>query len=446
MKINFVEIQNFRKLKQCRIDLSDTTTLFVGANNSGKTSAMDSLGKFLAKRNFVFNDLTLSNFSVINKIGEKWEKIDCPIPETIEDWESILPSLDVWIEVSSNEIQYVTHIIPTLSWRGGALGVRYLFQPKDIKLIFKEYRESFFAARKTEAAAADAQISLWPKTLCDFLEKRFSTLFSLKAYLLDPTQTNDICPQKTTYEMECIEQNPLDGLIQIDMIAAQRGFSDPVSSTEYIPDNNSWNSLSSQLRNYYDKHLNPEKSPTPEDLSTLQAMESAKDVFNQNLKEKFQTAIDELETLGYPGVSDPKITIMTKVSATDAMKHDSAVLYSLTNGVEEILKLPEMYNGLGYQNLISMVFLLMRFRDDWMQVGKVKQNSELTGKRIAPLHLVLLEEPEAHLHVQVQQVFIKKVYEVLRNHEFLKLHSSFSTQLIVSAEPRCHSVAVLICQ
>lgn len=39
MKIAFVDIQNFRKLKQCRIDLSEETTLFVGANNSGKTSA-----------------------------------------------------------------------------------------------------------------------------------------------------------------------------------------------------------------------------------------------------------------------------------------------------------------------------------------------------------------------------------------------------------------------
>lgn len=35
MKIDFIHIQNFRKLKDCRIDFSDKQTIFVGANNSG---------------------------------------------------------------------------------------------------------------------------------------------------------------------------------------------------------------------------------------------------------------------------------------------------------------------------------------------------------------------------------------------------------------------------
>lgn len=43
MKILTINIQNFRKLLQCRIDFSEKTTIFVGANNSGKTSAMDAL-------------------------------------------------------------------------------------------------------------------------------------------------------------------------------------------------------------------------------------------------------------------------------------------------------------------------------------------------------------------------------------------------------------------
>ncbi|NRE89274.1 AAA family ATPase, partial [Klebsiella michiganensis] len=47
MKINFIEIKNFRKLKSVRIDIAEKTTLFVGANNSGKTAAMEALGHFL---------------------------------------------------------------------------------------------------------------------------------------------------------------------------------------------------------------------------------------------------------------------------------------------------------------------------------------------------------------------------------------------------------------
>lgn len=59
MRIIGIDIQNFRKLFGCHIDISKETTLFVGANNSGKTSAMDALAKFLANRSFVFNDITI---------------------------------------------------------------------------------------------------------------------------------------------------------------------------------------------------------------------------------------------------------------------------------------------------------------------------------------------------------------------------------------------------
>jgi len=49
MKIDFVRIKNFRKLKSCKIEFSDKETIFVGANNSGKTTAMDALITFLEK-------------------------------------------------------------------------------------------------------------------------------------------------------------------------------------------------------------------------------------------------------------------------------------------------------------------------------------------------------------------------------------------------------------
>ena len=92
---------------------------------------------------------------------------------------------------------------------------------------------------------------------------------------------------------------------------------------------------------------------------------------------------------------------------SETLKHDAAVQYTLSKN-DTTLKLPEKYNGLGYQNLISMVFDLMRFRDDWMREGKAKQATRDSDRAIEPLHIVLIEEPEAHLHVQVQQVFIRK--------------------------------------
>lgn len=430
MNISSIYIQNFRKLSQCRIDFSDETTVFVGANNSGKTSAMDALGKFLAGRSFVFNDITISNRVAINVIGEQWADENCEAPVDITAWEPLVPKMDIWIDVLPNEIHYVASIIPTLKWRGGKLGVRLVFQPKDISKLFLEYREAYYAARNTESSKpkATATINLYPKDLCAFLEKKLTTYFSIKSYVLDPTKSEEYPPQVTPFGMECFTENPLKGIIRIDMINAQRGFSDPDSTED---GERPKNQLSSQMRSYYDKHLDPEKTPSPEDLEILEATETARSIFDKSLATKFAPAIQELEGLGYPGVSDPKITITTKVSTSETIKHDSAVQYALSK-TDGTLKLPEKYNGLGYQNLISMVFDLMRFRDDWMREGKAKQAEGVSDMAIEPLHLILVEEPEAHLHMQVQQVFIRKAYFVLTNHKFLKENPHFTTQLAIS--------------
>ena len=46
MKILTMSVQNFRKLLQCRIDVSEKTTIFVGANNSGKPRPWMHLANF----------------------------------------------------------------------------------------------------------------------------------------------------------------------------------------------------------------------------------------------------------------------------------------------------------------------------------------------------------------------------------------------------------------
>lgn len=147
-----INIQNFRKLLQCHIDFSKKTTIFVGANNSGKTSAMDAMGRYLADRSFTFNDITISKRLDIEKIGEKWVQEDCQEPNDLTEWDPVVPKMDIWLDVSQNEIHYVAGIIPTLKWRGGKLGVRMAFLPKDISKLFSDYREAYFAARKTETA------------------------------------------------------------------------------------------------------------------------------------------------------------------------------------------------------------------------------------------------------------------------------------------------------
>ncbi|WP_211504808.1 AAA family ATPase, partial [Gluconobacter cerinus] len=70
------------------------------------------------------------------------------------------------------------------------------------------------------------------------------------------------------------------------------------------------------------------------------------------------------------------------------------------------------------------------------RVSAVEKGGVLEGADVShevqPLHLVLVEEPEAHLHAQVQQVFINKAYNLLRKHCDLGDEDAFCTQLIVS--------------
>jgi len=456
MQINFVEIQNFRKLRSVRIDFSKEITLLVGANNSGKTSATLALRHFLVEpEKFTTNDFTLSNWASIEAIAVGWES-QAATPNVAKPlltaWETALPSLDVWLEIGTGEIHYVRRLLPTLDWAGGALGVRLRFEPKQIEELQKDYLTERKAAQDTKAAGAAAsgngreyKLKLWPESMRGYLDRRLRMQFTVRAYLLDATAcanpTNGIAnPQKLPPGIGPIDGNPLDDLIRVNAIAAQRGLGEANIENSNMDGETvavEQKPLSEQLRTYYAKHLDPTDSPEPADLDALEAIEQSQEVFDKRLETGFTAAIKELEELNYPGVADPRLKISTRLRATDGLNHSAAVQYELAAAIDtsSALRLPEEYNGLGYQNLISIVFRLMAFRDAWMRVGKAGKVSALRPEKrafLAPLHLVLVEEPEAHLHPQVQQVFVRKAYDVLRNHPDLRTAAALQTQLIVS--------------
>ena len=67
------------------------------------------------------------------------------------------------------------------------------------------------------------------------------------------------------------------------------------------------------------------------------------------------------------------------------------------NGVN----LPESYNGLGPRNLIFILLKLFEFFKEFVN-----------RQPASGIHLVFIEEPEAHLHPQMQGVFIRKLVEI----------------------------------
>jgi len=430
MKISFVEITRFRKLQSCRIDFSPKSTIFVGANNSGKTSAMFALTKFLKTRQLVLDDFTVSNLTVIKQLGETYVDDAHPTIPSISDWTSICPFIDVWLDVQEDELRYVADIIPTLSWRSGKIGIRLIYEPKDVEKLYQAYVDAYKLARTRSGKAI-----LWPVDLADFLQQKMKTHFVMNAYILDedkvitPTADNVAHPQETPYNTAPLDFDPFKKLVRIDIISAQRWLED--SDGEESSTNKDRTLLSTQLRDYYDRQLDPERKPSPSDIKALNELQAAKDVFDKQISMRFKSAMDELSKFGYPGKYNPGIVIESKTQASDILSHSTVVKYPVFSDGSVDYKLPEKFNGLGYQNLISMSFKLMSFRDSWINGDRRKADDEEV-EAIPPIHLVLIEEPEAHLHVQVQQVFIKNAYNILRNNPLLKGKSAFTTQMVVS--------------
>lgn len=447
MIIKFVEISNFRKLLAVRIDLSEQTTVFVGANNSGKTSAMIAMRRFLTgdSSRFDINDFTLSHWDHINEIGKSW--IDQRAP--VKTWSDLVPCVDLWLQVESTELHFVRDLIPSLRFKGGLLGVRLSFEPKDESKLRAKFVESYENAKLLKQKDAEENenrptrrkedsLRLWPENLVDFLAKNLRSYFVFHVYGLDPTKLVSpdgvkAFPQKLPAESMAMDGDPLKGLIRVDEIAAQRGFGEPINEKAQLAQSNR---LSDQLRSYYTNHLDPSDHPEIEDLGALRAIEAAQNAFDKRLMSSFKEAFLEVETMGYPGLTDPTLNISTLLKPVEGMRHASAVSfivdYSDGSGqTPPLMFLPEGNNGLGYQNLISMIFKLMSFRDGWLRVKKASRDSSTDG-HIEPLHLVLIEEPEAHLHAQVQQVFVEKAYDILREHRDLRNDSKLRTQLVIS--------------
>jgi len=405
MRISTIKIRNFRKLENVTIDIHNQTTLFIGANNSGKTSAITAIKLFLGNDNkFLTYDFNLKNHLKINEL------FDAEAEPNMRAFDDIFPTMDLWFHVEDDDIYRVGQLLPTLDWAGGNLGVRLRYEIKDIAKLFAEYKQ----ARERIKHKAE----IFPKNMMDFLSKKLSGHFILRYYLLDPNHKDDIQPQISLGDP--LENSPLDNLMKIDIINAQRGMNDENADTEQ----NENRKLSNLLTSYYSNHLDPNKGEiSDDDLNAIEKLNEATSNFTETMKTSFEPALNELSEIGYPPFGTPNITINPQIKTADSINHSNALQYK----ADDNLFLPENYNGLGYQNLIFMTFKMICFRDSWLKYGKQKTEAD----KIAPIHLVLIEEPEAHLHPQAQQVFIKKAYQVLTSRKEIN-DGKLTTQMIVS--------------
>lgn len=432
MKITSFALKNYRRLADVTLVLDDKTTVLVGANNSGKTSCIGALHTFLSSpENLKVRDISKQNWKAIQKLGEQVEN-EFPSIEKMQELSDalirLLPSLDIEITAEASEAYKVRDILPDLEWKGGALSVRINYEVIDVSKLFSE-----FVDKRVVVSKYQGEVSLWPKDLCDFLEKgrNFSKFIKQKHYVLskeaEPSSNEILQPLKS---------EALKKLIRVDVISEQRGLGaeDNVDQKGPYSEKQRLNKL---LRDYYERILNPEDYPEADDLKVLGQQQNLENDFTKRLNDQFEDPFEELKSMGYPGIGgNPAVEISAKISGTDALQKSSSVRYRFDKKDEEFL--PESYLGLGYQNLIYLTFRLLEFRDKWMRVGKSASSEDNVEEQIEPIHLVLLEEPEVNLHAQVQRVFVSKAYDTLRNHPDLRDKntkqdkSEYQTQLVIS--------------
>ena len=411
MKIHFVKIKHFRRLNEVKVSFSDEVTIFVGANNSGKTSTIEALSKFLTRKPFTYYDFLVNTRKIIREIGKKWEKADANLIPDLKEWLTAVPTLDIWLSVCKTDFHSIKDFIPTLNWDGKTIGFRLVFQPKDVNKLFEAYR-----AEQAKFAA-----DLLKKSFEEFLTENLWKYFEIQTYLLPEEES------ETILELKTLASNPLQNLIKVDVIAAQRGFYDADANLRGVE-----NKLSDQLIRFYERHVNPENLDAPKvteaDEELLKSAIKAQKAFDEKIKSQLADSLKNLQRLGYPSEHNPAISLKSKIDMAAMLNHDTAIQYELLcNSSESRELLPESYNGLGYQNLISLLFNLLSFRENWLNP---KSDSE-AGKIIRPIHLVLIEEPEAHLHVQVQRIFVKRALEILNDSPLLD-DKQLTTQLVIS--------------
>ena len=407
MKISKIKIKNFRKLEDCTISIFDKTTLFVGANNSGKTSAMYCLMAFLGndEKRFKVTDFPLNKINLIDNFSVAW---------SIDEIQNFCPTLEISLDdIQDSDLPKIKHIIPSLSWNNEEISIRLIFEPNDVDILkqkFNEYVDSI------NSLLTDADDLLFPRNLWGFLKigNNLNTFFSIQAYLLDSNTA--------TGNFKKLSKYPFNGIFKVSIVPAQRGFddSDDQSSTA--------TSLSQHLGSYYDKHINPKTSPTPDDITALRQVEELQCKFSTQLNEDFADLMTELSKLGYPSShGDPSITLKSEIDTSSILKQNTTLLFSTQNALQTGHELPERHNGLGYRNLIFIFFQLLKFRDEWLKKNKAKDPIN-ENNIVEPIHLVLIEEPEAHLHSQAQQIFIRNSYTILDS----GAPDSFTTHLIIS--------------
>ena len=160
MKIKKIEVQNFRLLKNFSIELEDELSLVIGKNNTGKTSILSVLDKFLnEKSKFSYDDL---NIDFKNELEVLIKSTDIP-----EEFTPKGIKLKIFIEYNEkDDLSNVSRVLMDLDPDNNkiVLGFEYTVNYTD----FLKIRTDYAAFEANEKAKVDEKKKNKPRELKEF--------------------------------------------------------------------------------------------------------------------------------------------------------------------------------------------------------------------------------------------------------------------------------------
>ena len=436
IRLACIEVCNFRRLAKTRLELDEATTILVGANNSGKTSLLTVFRNFLSESpGFRAFDLSLSQWAKLRELSQLWEALDeDPTTESKDagKWEeqyrqlmACMPFIDLWFDAKEGAYNHIAPFITSLKWSGGAVGVRVRLEPvadaTELRKLAWRYREARSPVRKLPKDG-----HAWPTDLLDYWLRYSADLRRIAAYRLDPAK-GPLADKKRRDLQELppgsqpVELQHLRKLIRVDFVPAQRGLGAEEDEARSESASARPGLFSSQLLKFARQHLNvaPSGHGNREDL--VAAIAKAQAELDDSIYKALQPAMEDVEVLGYPGLHDPQQFHFRTRIQTQTFLHTARQSNNRLDKTAVDESLPEHSIGLGYQNLQSLSFMLVSFRAARLNPP---QGTPAAGRP------VMVEEPEAQLHVQVQRNFSSNAHELIRPKELV--HSNLRSQLLIS--------------
>lgn len=371
MKISGIAIRNFRRLENVRIDIEERESIFVGPNNSGKTSATAIFRCFLGGRDFKIHDFSVARMAdfdafVANRDAGRLPKI----------------GLDLWFTIDPESIAFgrVFTLLPKLA-DFTRVGIRLSYEIRDAVKLLENYSAAYPMQDDGTRAKALSQYLALDENLCRHCLVRY--------FSLDEKSQDGAPPEIVTSELDPDEgKRLLRELIRVEFVDAQRNINDDDSSRS--------NRLSSAFAAFYRKNLEQVGHAT--DAHTV--IDENNKRLTAHYAEQFDPLIKLIKHLGVPSINDRELRIISSLSPETALRGSTELLYADPSRKHE---LPELYNGLGFKNLIYMAIQARHFHSQWVMTTENR-----------PLCLMIfIEEPEVHLHAQVQQTFISNIWKVI---------------------------------